>query len=303
MLREALVDERENFARQRIGLESGARGQAHRPFRAEGLAVVGIEIPLSAFGLAIAHQHIVALAQLAVEVLQPQRLAALGMRRELAHGGVEVAVLAHLERQAGAFGHRFQRLPHAPVARGRHHQRAAVPAFRAWPAVRRPGCHGCRRRPAACSAAPGRRHAAPRRSGASRPGTARCAACPTRHGWTPRRPRPSTPRPAWRRSRRRRRRPDRAGRPAREPVCAVQPRAARTARQASEQNLTSSQLRAQRLRQVMARPQATQGLMGNACLLPLKGAVAGFKGDRPIPGRWRRTRAPQVPAGQRPRCS
>jgi len=34
------------------------------------------------------------------------------------------------------------------------------------------------------------------------------------------------------------------------------------------------------LRQVIARRQATQGLLGSDCLLPLKGGLAGFIGDR-----------------------
>ena len=42
------------------------------------------------------------------------------------------------------------------------------------------------------------------------------------------------------------------------------------ARQASEQYFTSAQFLAQLLRQVMSRPQATQGLLGSAALLPLK---------------------------------
>ncbi len=47
-------------------------------------------------------------------------------------------------------------------------------------------------------------------------------------------------------------------------------------RHASEQYFTCSQVRAQRLRQVMGRPQATQGLEGSDCLLPLKeGSAAG----------------------------
>jgi hypothetical protein len=41
-------------------------------------------------------------------------------------------------------------------------------------------------------------------------------------------------------------------------------------RQASEQYFTSSQFLAQLLRHVMARPQAVQGLLGRADLLPLK---------------------------------
>ena len=42
------------------------------------------------------------------------------------------------------------------------------------------------------------------------------------------------------------------------------------ARHASEQYFTSAQFLAQLLRQVMSRPQATQGLLGSAALLPLK---------------------------------
>jgi hypothetical protein len=41
-------------------------------------------------------------------------------------------------------------------------------------------------------------------------------------------------------------------------------------RQASEQYFTSTQFFAQRRRQLIARPQATQGLLGNAALLPRK---------------------------------
>ena len=39
-------------------------------------------------------------------------------------------------------------------------------------------------------------------------------------------------------------------------------------RQASEQYFTSAQLRAQRRRQLIARPQTAQGLLGKAALLP-----------------------------------
>ncbi len=46
-------------------------------------------------------------------------------------------------------------------------------------------------------------------------------------------------------------------------------------RQASLQNFTSSQCFAQRLRQVIGRPHATQVLLGSAFLLPLnEGGVA-----------------------------
>jgi hypothetical protein len=48
-------------------------------------------------------------------------------------------------------------------------------------------------------------------------------------------------------------------------------------RQASEQTFTSSQFFAQALRQLMGRPQTTQGLLGRWALLPLKdGDMKGF---------------------------
>ena len=47
-------------------------------------------------------------------------------------------------------------------------------------------------------------------------------------------------------------------------------------RQASEQYFTSSQVRAQRRRHVMARPQASQGLLGSAALLPRNAEEDGF---------------------------
>jgi hypothetical protein len=43
-------------------------------------------------------------------------------------------------------------------------------------------------------------------------------------------------------------------------------------RQASEQYVTSAQFLAQRRRQLIARPQAAQGLLGRAALLPRKPA-------------------------------
>jgi hypothetical protein len=53
-------------------------------------------------------------------------------------------------------------------------------------------------------------------------------------------------------------------------VNATQPRAAFPRRQASLQYFTSAQFFAQCLRQLMARPQATQGRLGSAALLPRK---------------------------------
>ena len=60
---------------------------------------------------------------------------------------------------------------------------------------------------------------------------------------------------------------------------AAGPAVVRARRQASEQNFTSSQVRTQRLRQVIGRPQATHCLLGSDCLLPLNdGDVACFIG-------------------------
>jgi hypothetical protein len=51
-------------------------------------------------------------------------------------------------------------------------------------------------------------------------------------------------------------------------------------RQASEQYFTSLQVRAQRRRQLIGRPQAAHGLLGSADLLPRKAGAGGDIGDR-----------------------
>lgn len=56
-------------------------------------------------------------------------------------------------------------------------------------------------------------------------------------------------------------------------MSATQPRVAFARRQASLQNFTSAQFLAQCLRQLIGRPQATQGLLGSAALLPRKVAL------------------------------
>ena len=116
----------------------------------------------------------------------------------------------------------------------------------------------------------GRHPAAPARSGASPPRTSPCAACSTRRGSILRPLRPSIPRRRPHRSRRSPMRRGRVGRPARRSTNAAQPRETTLRRQASEQYFTSAQFLAQRRRQLMASPQAAQGLLGNAALLPRK---------------------------------
>ncbi len=58
-------------------------------------------------------------------------------------------------------------------------------------------------------------------------------------------------------------------------------------RQASLQYFTSAQLLAQRLRQLMVRPQATQGLLGSAALLPRKVVTLADSAWTPVPRRIR----------------
>ncbi len=121
---EAGVDERDHLARDGIGLERRTPRHGARAGCAEGLTVVGVEVPLAADGLIVLpiafHQHVVTLALLAIEVLHAQRLAVLGMRSEVANAAEEVTVLANLQRQVAGLGHGLDRLQHAPFARGGH---------------------------------------------------------------------------------------------------------------------------------------------------------------------------------------
>ncbi len=248
-----------------------ARGGS-APGPSEGLAVVGVEVPLAADRLPLVHQHAVALPKLAVEVLQPQRFAPLGVGGELEHGAEEVAVFADLQLQPGTFHHRLQRLPDAPVARRRHHhtlrrqrrqgrlqlggQAATVARVVQAPVVKRPAGALQRLREVA------HRGQEERDALLARPDVSRLLvdfSHPHRvlrgieaieggrfqvelvaeH--------------------------DDEGAQARH----VPEPGRRAPRQACEQNFTSFQLCAQRLRQVIGRPQAAQGLPGSDRLLPL----------------------------------
>jgi hypothetical protein len=52
---------------------------------------------------------------------------------------------------------------------------------------------------------------------------------------------------------------------------------------ASEQDFASSQVRAHRRRQLIGRPQATQGLLGRAALLPRNALACGVIGNVVLP--------------------
>ena len=67
-----------------VSLAGVASGDTVTLTGAEGLAVVGVEVPLATDRLLAVHQHAVLFAQLAVPVFQPQLLAALGVGGELA---------------------------------------------------------------------------------------------------------------------------------------------------------------------------------------------------------------------------
>ena len=99
MLRKAFINQHDHFTSDFVGREAGARGQHSGAIRSEGFAVVGVKIPLAAKRLAVLHQHAVTLAQLAVKVLQPERLAALGVGCEVANRRVKVAVIADFQAQ------------------------------------------------------------------------------------------------------------------------------------------------------------------------------------------------------------
>ena len=257
------------------GSKRRARRHGARAGGAEGLAVVGVEVPLAADGLVVA-----ASARHAACAARGRSTPCAGDLRPLACAAnsrtlhEEVAVLADVQRQAVGLGHGLDRLQHAPVARRGHHQPGRPQALDVGLQLRRQAAARCRAHPAACSAAGGRRLAGPARSGASPPGTSPCAACSTTHGSTPRPPRPSRRRRARHRSRRTPRRRGRAGRPARRSGRAAQPRAAFAAPAGVGAVLHVGPV----LRPAAApahRPgrRPTQGLLGNAALLPRKRAL------------------------------
>ena len=107
MVREERIDQCDNRIRDGIGLEGRARCQHPGSFSPKSLPVVGVKVPLAAGGLTVVHQNIVALAQLAVKVFQPQLLASLGMGCEIAHCGEEVTVFANFQGQACRFDYGF----------------------------------------------------------------------------------------------------------------------------------------------------------------------------------------------------
>ena len=125
---ESGVHQCDHLLSDRVRRYAVRRGYVDGPAAAEALAVLCVEIPLPAFGLAAVHQHTVTPAHLAIEVLHAQLLAPCGVRGEIAYGAEKVAVIAQVERQAGLGCHVAQRLQHARVSgSGKQQCRGAQP--------------------------------------------------------------------------------------------------------------------------------------------------------------------------------
>ena len=79
-----------------IGCDACGWGQHARTLFAKATSVVGIKVPLAAYGFFALHQNAIFLAQLAVEIFQAQLLAAFGMYGKVTHGAEEVRVVFDL---------------------------------------------------------------------------------------------------------------------------------------------------------------------------------------------------------------
>ena len=114
MIAEALVHRLDDRACCRVGLEPRGPRQLAGAVPAEGLAVVGVPIPLTADRLRAVHEHIVLPAHGAVEMLHDQAAPVPGPGCEAVDGAIEVAVLADLQRD-GLLGSRLTQLGEHPV--------------------------------------------------------------------------------------------------------------------------------------------------------------------------------------------
>jgi hypothetical protein len=96
----ARLDQADDLLRDGVGHKADGLGHESWSLLAEGVAVLGVEVPRAADGLLAVHQDARALAHLAVEKLQAQLLARGGVLAELVERDEEVAVGAHLQRHA-----------------------------------------------------------------------------------------------------------------------------------------------------------------------------------------------------------
>ena len=141
MVAEVRFDVGRHLARDRIGLERRRRGHYARALPTEGAAVLFVEIPAPAFGLAVRiHQHLVLRSHMAVEGLHHQPLFAACEIGELDARGHEMKVVSHHEPHAGARAGRGDELLESPFARLGHDDRLRAMAQQAVAECRADRC-------------------------------------------------------------------------------------------------------------------------------------------------------------------
>ena len=122
---EMLFDQRHHFAGHCIQCEAFWCGDQPWAFFAEGLAIVGIEIPLAADRFAIGHQNVVALALPAIEKLQTQAGFFTGPGVEVIQRAEKVRVRADQQRDIGTLAGGVEFFLHPPIT-GFEHDHGAV---------------------------------------------------------------------------------------------------------------------------------------------------------------------------------
>jgi hypothetical protein len=122
---EMLFDQRHGFAGHCIRREAFGGGDQPRALAAEGLAIVGIEIPLAADRFAIGHQNVVPLALPAVEKLQAQAGFFTGPGVEFIQRTEKVRIGADQQRDVGLLAGGVEFFLHPPIA-GFEHDHGAV---------------------------------------------------------------------------------------------------------------------------------------------------------------------------------
>jgi hypothetical protein len=117
---EMLFDERHCFAGHCIRRKALRRGDQPRAFFTEGLAIVGIEIPLAADRFAIGHQNVVPLALPAIEKLQTQAGFFTGPGIEIIERTEKVRVRADQQRDVGLLAGSVEFFLHPPITGFEH---------------------------------------------------------------------------------------------------------------------------------------------------------------------------------------
>ncbi len=117
MVRESLANQREHLLRRGVGHEAHRRRR--QDLGRQRAAVLGVEVPLAADGLAALHEQPGFPPHLAVEELHPELLLVPGPPAEALEVAEEARVLADLDRQARRLLPALHVLQHAELARVR----------------------------------------------------------------------------------------------------------------------------------------------------------------------------------------